>query len=738
MESNSKSILAKLLARENITIQHGNFSTAHFDVENRVLGLPMLKEMDKNVYDLFIGHEVGHALETPSDGWHNSTFDIPGCPRAFVNVVEDIRIEKLIQKRYPGLVNSFKKGYSNLMVQDFFGIGDKDINTMSFMNRLNLKSKLRDLVSVNFTKEEQPYVDMAMAVETWDDVIVACRSIYEYLKEKQKDEQKEQQESQPNGKPGETTDQDSSEENQSESIEQQPMGEDSEQNNNDDSDMDDSLDSLQGNTTQNKVDDLENKQDDEETEEVQKTLGSDGADLSEDIMDTSTDDNFRANEDKLIERDLHGNIPNVVNLCNSKQLDEMIVPYAEVAESRIHNNKLTFSQETVPDSMYGNEYKQELKSFIDETTKIVNVMVKEFEMRKAAFQYSRSKTSRTGSLNVNKLHEYKFNDDIFNKVTKLADAKSHGMIMLIDRSGSMRSILSSVLRQTLTLAMFCKKVGIPFDVYTFTSHKNQSKKSSLTLKVGDIDHKYVSMCHILSSTFKKATYTEAFNNLFYQTVGGEVDQRMAYSQVESMGSTPLIEVLTTLPELTARFKSKHGVQKVIMPLLTDGAPSPFGYVSEMYVECGRLCPLVRHNYYDRVVFNMGGNKYVRTKGNNITAHLLDYVRNLGVTTVGYFLAQSHRDFNSMVARASGAWSKEAFKEASKKVRAQNFVSYDNTQGYNRFFILKAERKSLSTDIDDFEVKEGARAGEITRAFKKYASAKKTNRIFAAQFAEIIS
>jgi len=738
MESNSKSILAKLLARENITIQHGNFETAHFDVENRVLGLPMLKEMDKNVYDLFIGHEVGHALETPCAGWHNSTFDIPGCPRSFVNVVEDIRIEKLIQRRYPGLVNSFKRGYTNLMAQDFFGIDNKNINTMSFMNRLNLKSKLRDSISVDFTEEEQPYVDMAMAVETWDDVIVACRSIYEYLKEKQKDEQKEQQQQQ-KSESEKPDNEDDFDENESESIEeQQPVGEDSEQNDIDDSDMDESLDSLQGNASQNEVDDLEDSQDDEETEEVPETLGSGGADLSEDIMDTSTDDNFRANEDKLIERDKSGNIPTVINLCNSKQIDEMIVAYEEVADSRIRNNKLNFSQETVPDSAYNRKYKKELKSFVDETTKIVNVMVKEFEMRKAAFQYSRSKTSRTGSLDVNKLHEYKFNDDIFNKVTKLADAKSHGMIMLIDRSGSMRNILGSVLRQTLTLAMFCKKVGIPFDVYTFTAHKYRSKNSTITLKVGDIDHKNISMCHILSSTFKKATYTEAFNNLFYQTVGSEMNQSMMYSDVESMGSTPLTEVLTALPELTARFKNKHGVQKIIMPLLTDGAPSPFGYVSGTFVENGKLYPLVVHNYYDRVIFNTGGNKYIRTKGNYATKYLLDYVRGLGVTTVGYFLAQSHRDFNSMVASASGTWSKEMFREASKKVRAQNFVSYDDTLGYSRFFILKTERKMLSTDIDDFEVKEGARAGEITRAFKKYASAKKTNRIFAAQFAEIIS
>ena len=92
----AKNTLAKLLAKEGITVQHGNYETAYFDVENRVLGLPVWKDMD-NLYDLLVGHEVGHALFTPPEGWHSATQEIPGCPRQFVNIIEDIRIEKLVQ-----------------------------------------------------------------------------------------------------------------------------------------------------------------------------------------------------------------------------------------------------------------------------------------------------------------------------------------------------------------------------------------------------------------------------------------------------------------------------------------------------------------------------------------------------------------------------------------------------------------------------------------------------------------
>ena len=62
-----KSMVAKLLAREDITIQRGNYETASFDVKNRVLQLPLWDGISNDVLDLFIGHEISHALHTPEN-----------------------------------------------------------------------------------------------------------------------------------------------------------------------------------------------------------------------------------------------------------------------------------------------------------------------------------------------------------------------------------------------------------------------------------------------------------------------------------------------------------------------------------------------------------------------------------------------------------------------------------------------------------------------------------------------
>ena len=62
-----KGTLAKLLATENLTVEHRKITTAYFDTERRILALPIWKQVTGDVYDLLVGHEVGHALYTPNE-----------------------------------------------------------------------------------------------------------------------------------------------------------------------------------------------------------------------------------------------------------------------------------------------------------------------------------------------------------------------------------------------------------------------------------------------------------------------------------------------------------------------------------------------------------------------------------------------------------------------------------------------------------------------------------------------
>ena len=184
--------LAKLLATEDILVQHKNVPTAYFDTQNRVLGLPIWKDASKDVYDLLVGHEVGHALYTPTTDFKElaSTIDPDNVSavRSFINVVEDARIEKKIKRKFPGLRKNFFSGYEELVNQNFFGINGREMDSYSLIDRINLHFKVGSLVEVPFSDEEKTIIGDVDNVETFDGVIALVKKIYEHVKNEEEEE----------------------------------------------------------------------------------------------------------------------------------------------------------------------------------------------------------------------------------------------------------------------------------------------------------------------------------------------------------------------------------------------------------------------------------------------------------------------------------------------------------------------------------------------------------------------
>ena len=171
-----KGTLAKLLATENLTVEHRRVSTACFDVDKRLLILPIWKTASNTVYDLLVGHEVGHALYTPNDPFGDA-------PKAFVNVIEDARIERLMKETYPGLRKSFFEGYTELWNDDFFGVKHEELENLPLIDRINLYFKGNS--SMPFNEDEQVWVEKVSNTKTFKDVVDLANEMYGHAKEKQ-------------------------------------------------------------------------------------------------------------------------------------------------------------------------------------------------------------------------------------------------------------------------------------------------------------------------------------------------------------------------------------------------------------------------------------------------------------------------------------------------------------------------------------------------------------------------
>lgn len=702
-----KSILARLLARENITVEQTNHHTAFFDVEKRVLGLPHWKDIGQDLFDLFVGHEVGHALHTPADGWHESTTTIPGCPRSYVNIVEDIRIEKLVLREFPGLLGSFMRGYQDLLDRDFFGIKDEDVNKLSMMNRLNIFSKSRGLVEVRFSKKEQPYVDRAMAVETWDDVIASCRELYAFMKEELEAARKTQEEIEkflkdtgvkaPPAIPEKIIITAGKKEKGEENPE--PMS-------------DELKEAIKNGEVEIEVD-VESFMDAEESEEEAKdddisisTVGD-----SDNVEGIETDALFRAAiAQSLVDSVNAGGTTIYVKGPSQAEANAVTKSYDEVKGARCMK----------VDSGAFDE-KKYIK-FMGDIKDSVTVMVKEFEMRKTARRFARARQSTKGSLDVNTLHRYRYDDNLFKQVTHLDDDQSHGMMMLIDYSGSMESILPKVLQQLLILTTFCKRVNIPFEVYGFTTGHSNKKLEGIRQNLTAVNMSDTHIFKLIDSSMAKKVYEEAFKVLWAQSQGSHKGRAWA-GYHESMGGTPLDSSLLAMYHHINTFKAKHNIQKMNFITLTDGASSSVGFTKGIDTNVNP------HNAKKRII-QINGQSLNMHYGKG-TAIILDGLRKQGIRTMNYHLI-TQNELKYRITATNPQELADAMKEANKA----GCVILDDKNGYDRqiFTTLGAMEKFSSEDDGDMD----ENTKNIADAFQNKALKKKRARLIAAKFAQIVS
>lgn len=713
--SERKSSLAKLLANENVEVVHGNFQTAWFDTQNRKIGIPHWKNIDNDLYDLFVGHEVGHALFTPNIGAHDCKESIKGIPRSYLNIVEDIRIERKIQKKYPGLSIPFKKAYMNLFNQEFFGIKElADVADKQFMDRLNLKMKMRDLIDVPFSADEMKMFELADSVDTWEDTVAVCKALVKFVKSKKPKNEQPQTAPKFQQPPKDTPpEQDTPDEFEEEEESPSPSADELEEEESPSTSADNNADS-------------DDDDDDGEEESPSNSYYVDGDEEEEELPEVETDTAFRKNESNIeVEEDV------IVNGLTAKQMKLIVVRPEQILKEY---------KEVYRDERWNQSLVDGVKEFRLKNKNIILHLKKHFDLKKSAYQNSRAKTSNSGELDVKKLHSYSYNEEIFNKVTTLADAKNHGMIFLIDASASMANVLRIVIEQSLILADFCKAVGVPFEIHTFTNKPGMRDEK---LFQNDDDYELNASCYnfscVLSSDVKKQDYEILYQSLFEW--GKSPTSAFTYMRSKYMGGTPTIEALSGYYHYIPEFKAKHRVDKMVFMVLTDGDPQNIRVVpptNPINPKSG-----LKHNYKLRV-----GNKTYKSGGSNnndTIVGIMNQIKNKvgNIQTISYNILEDKYDFTTHMykIRQEKKWSNHgeySDPKMSQKCRNDGFVSFKDTLGFDELFLIMKKSKLINGRDDDLKIDEDASKGVVISSFKKYSKSKKNSKIFATNLAESIA
>ena len=744
----SKSYLARLLATENITVEHRKVPTAFFDLKNRLLVVPIWnQEMSNDVLDLLLSHEIGHALYTPMKEWQIAV-DEEKIPHSFLNVIEDARIEKLVKRKYAGLSQIFIRGYRDLIEKDFFKTKDRDINNMLLIDRLNMHFKSSYIESdIDFTSAELDIVDRMKNLETFEDVKVLAKELSEYCSKEKEEKDIEELVQDDDGDIQMDMNQDDDGENNE-------QGEEEQEGNNEEDDSSSNVD----------TDKNEEKKEEQKVEEGASQPGdsgeqnkSQGEQTKSDGPVSQTDTAWSQQSQKLLDKECKEN--EYFSPHEFTNLKELVVDYKKVLQDfKNHNYK---PHRMIVEQIALQNLQVEYKKFLSSQNKSVNYMVKEFEMRKSAAAYSRTKQDKTGIINPLKLHSYKFTDDIFKRISVTPDGKNHGMMMFIDWSGSMSDKLRSTIHQTINLALFCKKVQIPFEVYAFSNSSARRKDRTFNYQINDItiDNRF-HLINFASSRMNTREFDTAMRNLYQvsciynperwnwrRTTSAERSWMYDLPDVPSgygLSSTPLNDCIMAAYKLVPAFVKRYSIDKMNTIFLTDGcSDGNNGKIVDM--EDGHSHAEIINNKFKRsfmmsydknsvMVDRKTKRQYHCDDGwrnpNGLTEQLLQVLKDrTGSKVLGFYISARKRIDNYAMDKY---FDYDMRSKIHSKFRKDKVVTVTHSTGYDEIYLLAGDNMQVQ-DGQMATPSENAKKGEIKRLFTSTLKGNKQSRVMLNKF-----
>jgi Mg-chelatase subunit ChlD len=730
--------LARLLATENLHVEHApEAQTASFDLNSRTLTLPVWDKANPHTYDMLVGHEVGHALFTPNaeNGWCEAAADIGGeagrrAAQSFLNIVEDARIERLIQNRYPGLRKDFFHGYRDIWNQGFFGASAKDVRAASLPDRLNMHFKVGSFITVPFFNDaEREFVKRIGAALTWQEVVAISRDLFNYMK---------------NPNPPEPMDGEDESEDESEDFSFEDSSDDGESMEFDatEDESEDDAESPEGESGSGKPSDGEDEADDDgETEESanRKTAKSNaGTSESAEVPDASaTDEAIRQHMDRLNGPTSRGRV--IHAYLPKPKVKNIVRDYKRVL-SDIGYLSLTANSE--------------YDGWSGENRKTVELMAKAFDLKKAAEATARTSIRRTGVLDTGSLHKYRFTEDIFRKSSFTREGKNHGMILILDWSGSMSGQMLDTVKQLITLVGFCRRIAIPFEVYAFTDrheviHRNLAENGIGGLDQCDDDYENrlyaaqweardgklpvsispVCLLNLFSSRMNRAE-TDQISKTLFNMFSGYSHAPRGYS----LGGTPMNCALLAVREIAKDFRKANRVEILNTVILTDGeASDSVNWVKfkdanhrneEMRWVNGCAPSVVIHD-------GESGRQWFGDSWAAATANIVNCLRaDAGTKVIQMMIGYSRMSTNYYDAGAQKTWSEEGFIETTK---------HNNLHGWDAAFIIKSSAKEVTMEeLLNKKTPDKVTTTNIKNAFIKQMKSRTSSRVLVNRLTDLIA
>ena len=692
----SLSIFAKALASENLSFSFNSAAeTASFDVKSRHLVMPVWN-VSETVQTMLIAHEISHALWTPYelsrtllDEAEAEGYKIDKLQR-IANMIEDVRIEKLMKVKFPGTRRDFFLGYKEINDLDLFKFNEMDLAKIAMIYRLNIHFKwgVLGFIDVNLSAEEQEIADMVDSVVTFEQVMVLAKFLY--------------------GSP-----------------------------------------------------DSKGKKQEEDKD---KMFGEGDAEDGE-------------GED-MMEKGLRGTLSpkgkefasNTVVLTGLKDINEQIVSTDQLSES--------FFEKQYETHIINEPDLASYRTFVRESDAFVRQLVAQFERKKAADEIRRERPKQTGQLNLDRLHQYRTHDDIFlSKIVK-KDGKNHGIVFMLDFSGSMSQTIEHAYLQVLQLVWFCEKAKIPFEVFAFTDvsecyfiqHDKCEKDENGLRKYRNRDENLARICKNameygdarlinLASSRDDAAKRERLLCMIYETyvAGCRVQPNLL-----RLGGTPTVECVAVVSQFMKEWVAANNIQVPTLMVVTDGEPNGF-QIKDSTDMCGQYSEefnsvTVTNDILETVSRIKKSDYY--SLSNDVIGTMLNSLRQkLNTRVVGMFVGGktlSQGDFQKFcVVEQERVDAQEAYRtgkirrdrctierDSERYIAAMEMYKNegcliahkDAFTGYDEFFLIKTPK--IVKDEDAIVTSGGFT--KVKNTFIKTMGKRAGSRVFLSRYVDIVS
>jgi hypothetical protein len=295
--------------------------------------------------------------------------------------------------------------------------------------------------------------------------------------------------------------------------------------------------------------------------------------------------------------------------------------------------------------------------------------------------------------------------------------------------------LYETVKQSVILIMFAKRVGIPYELYTFTTNGKKWRDKDKREMYGhneeygkyDIANYALGMIKIADSSWTTSKQNNMIQRVMFSAETLTDGHAWMKEKLFSLGGTPLVETSAFSLILADDFVKKHNTEKMNIIFLTDGQAqdirtNAIGYGDQKVVVFdvegyGRLEADVSHRYdyysygartklYQKVMFDALRKRY------NVIGFFLTSYRKMVNPKLGYIVHDK--------------------------------IDSDN-EFYDRYIVVHDKRLQAEddefvtvTDDDPLFTTDRKRLNTIKRDFKKFQKNKKSNKLIAQEFARMVA